>query len=82
MGAKPSVERPPVIIGPEGRAFGVSAEATACGMVATLTARAAEIRCPEARLLETDVACCRKELGTLLQLLERASPAGVNKKDL
>ena len=66
--------RPLVLIGPEGRVFGVSAEATACGVVASLTARAAEVRCPEARLLEANVARCREELETLLQLLERTGP--------
>ena len=42
---------PLVLIGPEGRVFGVSAEAAACHVVAGLTARTAQIRCPQARLL-------------------------------
>jgi nucleotidyltransferase/DNA polymerase involved in DNA repair len=66
--------RPLVLIGPEGRVFGVSAEAAACGIIAGLTARAAEVRCPEAHLLEADVARCREELEALLQLLERTGP--------
>jgi nucleotidyltransferase/DNA polymerase involved in DNA repair len=67
-------ERPLVLIGPEKRVLGVSAEAAACGVVAGLTARAAEVRCPEARLLDADVAHCRGEFETLLQLLEQTSP--------
>jgi DNA polymerase-4 len=66
--------RPLVLIGPEGRVFGVSAEAAACGVIVGLTARTAEVRCPEAHLLEADVARCREELETLLQVLELASP--------
>jgi protein ImuB len=65
---------PLVLLGPEGRVFGVSAEAAACGVVAGMTVRAAEVRCPEARLLEADVARCRAELDILLQVLEQASP--------
>jgi nucleotidyltransferase/DNA polymerase involved in DNA repair len=67
-------DHPLVLIGPQRRVFGVSAEAAACGVVVGLTARAAEVRCPEAHLLEADVARCRAELETLLQLLERTSP--------
>ena len=66
--------RPLVLLDPEGRVLGVSAEAAACGVTAGMTARAAEIRCPEARLLAADVARCRAELEVLLQLLERSSP--------
>ncbi len=65
---------PLVLIGPEGRVFGVSAEAAACGVVTGMTARAAEVRCPEARLLDADVARCRNEFEILLQLLECSSP--------
>jgi nucleotidyltransferase/DNA polymerase involved in DNA repair len=65
---------PLVLIGPEGRVFGVSAEAAACGVIVGLTARTAEVRCPEAHLVEADVARCREELETLLQVLELASP--------
>jgi nucleotidyltransferase/DNA polymerase involved in DNA repair len=66
-------DHPLVLIGPEGRVFAVSAEAEVCGVVAGLTTRAAEVRCPEAHLLEADVARCRQQLENLLQLLERAS---------
>jgi len=62
-----------VLIGPEERVFGVSAESAACGVVAGMTARMAQIRCPEARLLDADVARCRAEREALLQLLEGIS---------
>lgn len=65
---------PLILIGPEERVFGVSAEAAACGVVAGMTARTAQVRCPEARLLDARVAHCRQELETLHQLLERISP--------
>lgn len=65
---------PLVLIGPEGRVVAVSAEAAACGIVVGLTARAAEVRCPEARLLDADIARCRSEFETLLELLELTSP--------
>ena len=67
-------DRPLVLIGPRRRVFAVSAEAAACGIVVGLTARTAEVRCPEARLLEADVARYRQEFETLLQLLELSSP--------
>lgn len=71
----PSLQnRPLVLIGPEERAFAVSAEAAACGVAAGQTARAAEVRCPEALLLEADVARYRSEFETLLELLEFTSP--------
>lgn len=66
--------RPLVLVGPEGRVFGVSTEAAICGVVAGMTTRSAEVRCPEARLLDADVARCREEFEILLQLLERSSP--------
>lgn len=66
-------EHPLVLVGPEGRVFGVSAEAAACGVGVGLTARAAETRCPEARLLEADLTRCRDEFEVLLQVLERSS---------
>jgi nucleotidyltransferase/DNA polymerase involved in DNA repair len=65
---------PLVFIGLEGRVFGMSAEAAACGVVVGMTARAAEVHCPEARLLDADVARCRDEFEVLLQLLEHSSP--------
>jgi len=66
--------RPLVLIDPEERVFAASAEAAACGVVVGQTARAAEVRCPEAHLMETDLARCRSEFETLLQLLEHTSP--------
>jgi nucleotidyltransferase/DNA polymerase involved in DNA repair len=66
--------RPVVLIGPDGRVLDVSAEAVACGVAAGLTARAAQIRCPEAHLLDADVAHCRAEFEALLELLERMGP--------
>jgi nucleotidyltransferase/DNA polymerase involved in DNA repair len=66
--------RPLVLIGPEGRVFAASAEAAVCGIAVGQTARAAEVRCPEAQLLEANVAGCRSEFETLLELLELTSP--------
>ena len=66
--------QPLVLVGPEGYVFGVSAEAAVCGVAAGMTARAAEVRCPKAHLLEADVARCRTELEGLFQVLERAGP--------
>lgn len=65
---------PLVLVGPEERVFGVSAEATACGVVAGMTARMAQVRCSEAHLQDVDLARCREELEALLQLLEEVSP--------
>ena len=64
----PALEGTPLVfVGPESRVFGVSAEAAACGVVAGVTVRTAEVRCPEARLLDADVARCREEVEALLQ---------------
>jgi protein ImuB len=65
---------PLVLIDPEGRVFGVSAEAAACGVAVGLAARTAEIRCPEAHLVDADLTRCREEFEALLQLLEHTSP--------
>ncbi len=65
---------PLVLIGPEDRVFGISAEAAASGISVGMTARMARIRCPEAQLLDTDLALCRAEREALLQLLEGAGP--------
>ena len=67
--------RPLVLIGSEKRVLDTSAEASACGVVPGMTVRAAEIHCPEARLIETDLSCCRAEMEILLQLLEQSSPS-------
>jgi protein ImuB len=66
-------DRPLVLVGPEGRVFDASAEAAVGGVAAGMTARAAEVRCPEARLVEANVVRCRAELDGLFQVLERAS---------
>jgi protein ImuB len=66
---------PLVLVGPEERVFGVSAEAAACGIAAGMAARMARVRCPEARLEDADLARCRAELEALLQVLEVAGPA-------
>jgi nucleotidyltransferase/DNA polymerase involved in DNA repair len=65
---------PLLLVGPEERVFGLSAQAAACGVLPGMAARAAQIRCPEARLLDADVARCRAELEAFIQLLEEASP--------
>jgi protein ImuB len=64
---------PLVLVGPEERVFGVSAEAAACGVATGMTARMAQIHCPEAHLLDADLARCRAEQEALFQLLEAAS---------
>jgi nucleotidyltransferase/DNA polymerase involved in DNA repair len=65
---------PLVLVGPEDRVFGVSAEAAACGVVAGMTTRMAQMRCSEAHLQDADLARSRAELEVLLQLLEEVSP--------
>ncbi len=65
---------PLVLVGPEQRVLGVSAESAASGVAVGMTARVAEIRCPEAHLLDADPDRCRETSETLLQLLERISP--------
>ena len=67
--------QPLVLLGPDGRVFATSAEAAACAVIPGLTAHTAEVRCPQARLLEADIAHCRTEFEALLQLLEQTSPA-------
>ena len=66
---------PLVLIGPERQVVGVSAQAAACGVIVGMTSRAAEIRCPEARLVEADVVRYRTETEILFQLLEETSPS-------
>ena len=68
------MDGPLVLVGPEERVLGVSDEAAACGIVAGMTAQMAQVRCPEARLLDADPARCRAEMEALLQVLEGASP--------
>jgi nucleotidyltransferase/DNA polymerase involved in DNA repair len=66
--------QPLVLIGPDERVFAVSAEAAACAVTPGLTPRAAEARCPQAKLVEADVTRCRAEFEALLQLLEHINP--------
>ena len=68
-------EAPLVLVGPEKRVFGVSAQAADSGVNVGMTVRVAEVRCPEARFLEADVARCREEMETLLRVLELTGPA-------
>jgi DNA polymerase-4 len=65
---------PLVLVGPEGRVLAASAEAAARGVFAGVTVHTARVRCPDARLVEADVAHCRREFETLLELLEHTSP--------
>ncbi len=62
---------PLILIGPDGRVLGTSAEPAACSVVAGMTAKIAEVRCPEAHLLEVDATRCQAESEALLQLLEQ-----------
>lgn len=62
--------RPLILIDPEDRVFAASEEAATCGVVAGITAHTAQVCCPEARLVEADIASCRREFEILLQLLE------------
>jgi nucleotidyltransferase/DNA polymerase involved in DNA repair len=64
---------PLVLLGPDGRVVDACAEAMACAILPGMTARAAEVRCPEVRLVEADLNHCRAELETLFQVLERCS---------
>lgn len=71
----PSLQcQPLVLIGPDERVFATSAEASACSITPGLTPRTAEARCPQARLVEADVARCRAEFEALLQILEQTNP--------
>ncbi|MFC2015784.1 hypothetical protein ACFLUM_02510 [Chloroflexota bacterium] len=71
----PELEAYPIaLVGPERRIFDVSAEAAGCGVGAGMTIKAAEVRCPDVRLLDANVARCREELEILLQLLEQTGP--------
>jgi nucleotidyltransferase/DNA polymerase involved in DNA repair len=67
-------DRPLILVGPEQRVFAVSAQAAACGVVPGMPLSVAQVRCPEARLLEANIARCRSESEILLQLLEDTSP--------
>lgn len=66
--------QPLVLLGAEERVLGVSAEAATCGVAAGMTGREAGVRCPEAHLVEADIARCQAGSEVLLQVLETASP--------
>jgi nucleotidyltransferase/DNA polymerase involved in DNA repair len=66
---------PLILVGPEDRVFGVSAEAAACGVAVGMPSRIAQVRCPEASLVDADVTHCRGTFEALLELLERVSPS-------
>jgi nucleotidyltransferase/DNA polymerase involved in DNA repair len=71
----PSLQyQPLVLLGSDGRVFAASAEAAACAITPGLTPQAATARCPQAKLVEADVTCCRAEFEVLLQLLEHTNP--------
>jgi hypothetical protein len=72
-GREELARQPLILIGPEDRVFDLSSEAETCGAAVGMTARAAEVRCPGACLLEADIARCRAEVECLLRLLERFS---------
>ena len=68
-------DKPLVLIGAERRVFDASAEAHTCGILAGMTARVAEIRCPGAILIDADGPACREAFEMLLDVLELAGPA-------
>jgi len=67
---------PLVLLSPEGRVLDSSGGAMAGAIHLGMTARAVQVRCPEARLVEADLDLCRAEQETLFEVLERCS-AGV-----
>jgi len=67
-------DRPVALISGQGRVFAVSGEAASYGVTVGLTARAAQIRCPEMWLLDADIVRYRDESETFLQILEHSSP--------
>lgn len=66
-------DRPLVLLDPQDRVFGFSRAAALSGVTTGMAARRAQIHCPEARLVEADIAQCRQEFESCLQLLERTS---------
>ncbi len=67
------LREPLILVGPDERVFGTSAEAAECGVVSGLPARIAQIRCPQAKLLDADTARCQSEFEALLELLDLTS---------
>jgi protein ImuB len=66
---------PLILVGPEDRVLDASPEVAACGVIAGIPARIARVRCPEARILDADIAGCREAHEAVLQLLEQFSPS-------
>jgi len=62
---------PLIVLDPEDRVFDVSPEGAQQGVTLGLTARIAQIRCPEARLYSGDLERCRQELEGFLEVLEQ-----------
>jgi len=67
-------EHPLVLIDSQRRVFATSKEAAERGIVRGLTTQVAQVRCPEARLIEANTARYRKEFESLLQILDLCSP--------
>jgi protein ImuB len=65
---------PLIVLDPEDRVLDVSSEGAQEGIVPGLTARMAQIRCPEARLHSIDLEQCRQEFEVFLEILEQFSP--------
>jgi len=67
-------DRPLVVMGPQERVFDASVEAVSCGIAGGMTAQMAQVRCPEATIVDADLVCCREVTQTLLDTLEQFSP--------
>ena len=67
-------EHPLVVMGPQERVFDASVEAVSCGITGGMTAQMAQVRCPEARIVDADLVRCREVTQTLLNTLEQFSP--------
>ena len=61
-----------MLIGSGDRVLDASAQAATCGVVPGLTARLAQIRCPQAHLLKADIDKSRQAFEMLLSILEQA----------
>lgn len=66
-------DRPLVLLDPQDRVFGFSRGAALCRVTTGMAARRAQIRCPEARLVEADIDGCRQAFESCLLLLEQTS---------
>jgi len=59
------------LLDPSGHVLDADPQAAACGVQPGQSARLARIRCPQARLVEADMAGCRQAMEALLGVLER-----------